>query len=425
MKKSIVKDLSLADKGKLKIEWAENFMPILEAIKRRFEMERPFKGVKVGMALHLEAKTAALVKTFVSGGAQVAITSCNPETTQDDVAAALTEYANVYAWRGETEDEYYENIERVLDYEPNIVIDDGADLIVHLHKRKEELMNNVYGGCEETTTGVTRLRNMEREGKLMFPVIAVNEAKMKYMFDNRYGTGESTLFGLLNATNLTLAGKTVAVAGYGWCGRGIALRARGMGSKVIVCEVDPVKAVEAHMDGFRVMKLIEAVKEADIVITSTGITKVVRGEHFRAAKDKCIFANAGHFNVEIWIPDLEKIAVDKKKTRYFGLPYNQYLVEEYTLNDKRKIFILGKGRLVNLVCGQGHATEVMDLSFSLQAKSAEYILKKRGALKPGVYTVPEEIDREVARLKLKTLKISIDELTEEQLRYREGYLQGT
>ncbi len=425
MKKSIVKDLSLADKGKLKIEWAENFMPILEAIKRRFEMERPFKGVKVGMALHLEAKTAALVKTFVSGGAQVAITSCNPETTQDDVAAALTEYANVYAWRGETEDEYYENIERVLDYEPNIVIDDGADLIVHLHKRKGELMNNVYGGCEETTTGVTRLRNMEREGKLMFPVIAVNEAKMKYMFDNRYGTGESTLFGLLNATNLTLAGKTVAVAGYGWCGRGIALRARGMGSKVIVCEVDPVKAVEAHMDGFRVMKLIEAVKEADIVITSTGITKVVRGEHFRAAKDKCIFANAGHFNVEVWIPDLEKIAVDKKKTRYFGLPYNQYLVEEYTLDDKRKIFILGKGRLVNLVCGQGHATEVMDLSFSLQAKSAEYILKKRGALKPGVYTVPEEIDREVARLKLKTLKISIDELTEEQLRYREGYLQGT
>ena len=400
---SIVRDLSLAEKGLLKIEWAENFMPVLAEIRKKFEEEKPLKGLRIGMALHLEAKTAVLVKTLVKGGANVAITSCNPESTQDDVAAALTKWATVYAWRGETEEEYYENLHRVLDFNPDIVIDDGADLIVLLHKDREDLLNNIYGGTEETTTGVVRLRNMAKIGDLRMPIIAVNDAYMKYLFDNRYGTGESTIFGILNATNLTLAGKTVVVCGYGWCGRGIAMRARGMGANVIVTEVDPIKAVEAIMDGFRVMRLIDAVKEADLVITATGVNKIVRKEHFLAAKNKCIFANAGHFNVEIWLPDLESLSISKKKTRFFGLPWNDYLVDEYTLKDGKKLYVLAKGRLVNLVAGQGHATEIMDLSFSLQALSVEYLKENYGKLENRVYNVPKIIDEEVARLKLKSM----------------------
>lgn len=422
---SIVKDPNLAEKGFLKIEWAENFMHILSEIRKQYEKEKPLKGLTIGMALHLEAKTAVLVKTLVAGGAKVAITSCNPESTQDDVAAALTRWAHVYAWRGETVEEYYENLNRVLDHNPNIVIDDGADLIVHIHKARRELLKDIIGGTEETTTGVVRLRNMERKGELMFPVIAVNNAYMKYLFDNRYGTGESTIFGILNATNLTLAGKTVVVCGYGWCGRGIAMRARGMGAKVIVTEVDPIRAVEAYMEGFDVMRLIDAVKKADIVITATGVTKVVRKEHFLAAKNKCIFANAGHFDVEIWKPDLEELAVSKRKTRYFGLPWNDYLVEEYVLKDGRKLYLLAKGRLVNLVAGQGHATEIMDLSFSLQAFSVRYLVENRGKLENKVYNVPREIDEAVARIKLKTLGVEIDKLTEEQIEYMKSFEIGT
>jgi len=422
---SIVRDLSLAEKGLLKIEWAENFMPVLAEIRKKFEEEKPLKGLRIGMALHLEAKTAVLVKTLVKGGANVAITSCNPESTQDDVAAALTKWATVYAWRGETEEEYYENLHRVLDFNPDIVIDDGADLIVLLHKDREDLLNNIYGGTEETTTGVVRLRNMAKIGDLRMPIIAVNDAYMKYLFDNRYGTGESTIFGILNATNLTLAGKTVVVCGYGWCGRGIAMRARGMGANVIVTEVDPIKAVEAIMDGFRVMRLIDAVKEADLVITATGVNKIVRKEHFLAAKNKCIFANAGHFNVEIWLPDLESLSISKKKTRFFGLPWNDYLVDEYTLKDGKKLYVLAKGRLVNLVAGQGHATEIMDLSFSLQALSVEYLKENYGKLENRVYNVPKIIDEEVARLKLKSMNIQIDELIEEQVRYMKSFEEGT
>jgi len=425
LEKSLIKDPNLAEKGELKIQWAEEFMSILSEVRKKFIKEKPLKGIKVGMALHLEAKTAALVRTLVAGGAEVAITSCNPETTQDDVAAALSKKARVYAWRGETKEEYYENLNRVLDFQPNIIVDDGADLIVLLHTERKELLDNVIGATEETTTGAVRLKNMEQKGDLRIPIIDVNDAHMKYLFDNRYGTGESTIFGILNATNLTLAGKTVVVCGYGWCGRGIAMRARGMGANVIVTEVNPIRAVEAKMDGFRVMKLIDAVKEADFVITATGINKVVRKEHFLVAKDKCIFANAGHFNVEIWLPDLEELAIEKRKTRYMGLPWNDYLVEEYKLKDGRKLYVLAKGRLVNLVAGQGHATEVMDLSFSLQALSVEFLRKHGNELENKVYVVPREIDMLVAQLKLKTMGIEIDELTEEQKKYMKSFELGT
>ena len=304
-----------------------------------------------------------------------------------------------------------------------MIVDDGGDLIFMAHER--EVSDKIIGATEETTTGVIRIKNIEREGKLKFPVIVVNNAKTKYLFDNRYGTGESTIFGILNATNLTLAGKTVVVCGYGWCGKGIALRARGMGAKVIVTEVDPIKALEAVMDGYEVMRLIDAVKKADFVITATGMIKVVRKKHFLAAKDGCIFANAGHFDVEVWKPDLESLSVSRKKTRYFGLPWNDYLVEEFTLKDGKKLYLIAKGRLVNLVAGQGHATEIMDLSFSLQALSIEYIVNNKGKLENKVYDVPKEIDEMVARIKLDTLGIKIDELTEEQKEYLGSFSMGT
>jgi len=427
MIKSMIKDSNLADKGKLKIEWAENFMSILKEVRKVFEKSKPFKNKTIAAILHLEAKTAALLRVLADAGATVVTTSANPETTDDSVAAALAEHPNihVYSWRGETIEEYWENINRVLDHQPDIIIDDGADGIVLVHQERTELLDKIIGGCEETTTGVTRIKNLEKEGKLRFPVIAVNDAKMKHLFDNRFGTAESSIFGILNATNLMVAGKTVVVAGYGWCGRGLASRLKGMGAKVIVCEVDPIKALEAYMEGYHVMKMIDAVKQADMVITVTGVNKIVRKEHFEVAKDKCIFCNAGHFDIEVYIPDLEKLAVKKKKTRYFGLPYNDYLVEEYELKDGRKLYLLAKGRLVNIVAGQGHPVEVMDFSFSLQALSAKYVLENHVKLEPKVYKAPEEIDRMVAELKLKSMGIEIDKLIPEQEEYIKSYKVGT
>jgi adenosylhomocysteinase len=402
-------------------------MPILKEIRKNFEKNKPFKNKTIAAILHLEAKTAALLRVLADAGATVATTSGNPETTDDSVAAALAEHPNihVYSWRGETIKEYWENINRVLDHNPDIIIDDGADGIVLVHQERTELLDKVVGGCEETTSGVTRVKNLEKEGKLKFPVIAVNDAKMKHLFDNRFGTAESSIFGILNATNLMIAGKTVVVAGFGWCGRGLASRLKGMGAKVIVCEVDPIKALEAYMEGYQVMKMLDAVKQADMVITVTGVNKVVRKEHFEVAKDKCIFCNAGHFDVEVCIPDLEKLAVKKRKTRYFGLPYDDYLVEEYELKDGRKLYLLAKGRLVNIVAGQGHPVEVMDFSFSLQALSAKYVLENHDKLEPKVYKVPEEIDKMVAELKLKSMGIEIDKPTPEQEEYIRSYATGT
>ena len=418
MPESLVRDMSLASMGRDKLEWVEGFMPVLGEIRRELEKEKPLEGLTIGLCLHLEAKTAVLARTLAAGGARVIVTSCNPETTQDDVAAAATDFAHVYAWRGETVSEYVENLRRVLDHNPDIVIDDGADLICMLHEERRDLLGRVIGGCEETTTGVMRLRNMEREGKLAFPVVAVNDAQMKYLIDNRYGTGESSLFGILNATNLTLAGKKLVVAGYGWVGQGVAKRARGMGARVIVTEVNPIKAFEAHMEGFYVMRMIDAIKEADIVVTATGMRDVVRKEHLKVAKDGCILCNAGHFDVEISIPDLESLSVDKKPMREFGIPYGEKLVWAYKLGDGRRLFLMGGGRLVNLVCGQGHAAEIMDLSFSLQAESVRFLVRKWGKLRSRVYKVPREIDEKVARLKLKCLGICIDALTKGQRKYR-------
>ncbi|KPV65015.1 MAG: S-adenosyl-L-homocysteine hydrolase [Candidatus Bathyarchaeota archaeon BA1] len=418
MPESLVRDMALASMGRDKLEWVEGFMPVLSEIRRELEREKPLEGLTIGLCLHLEAKTAVLARTLAAGGARVVITSCNPQTSQDDVAAAATDFAHVYAWRGETASEYVENLRRVLGHNPDILIDDGADLICMLHEERRDLLGRVIGGCEETTTGVIRLRNMEREGKLAFPVIAVNDAQMKYLIDNRYGTGESSLFGILNATNLTMAGKTVVVAGYGWVGQGVAKRARGMGARVILTEVDPIKAFEAHMEGFHVMRMADAIKEAEIVITATGMRDVVRKEHLEVAKDGCILCNAGHFNVEISIPDLESLSVDKKPMREFGIPYGEKLVWAYRLRNGRKLFLLGGGRLVNLVCGQGHAAEIMDLSFALQAESVRLLVRKRGKLRNKVYRVPPEVDERVARLKLKSLGVHIDTLTKGQRKYR-------
>ena len=415
---SMVRDLKLKPIGKDLMTWVEDWMPVLNLMREEFRREKPFRGLAVGICLHLEAKTAVLAKAFAEGGAKVAITSSNPETTQDAVAAALTDYAHVYAWRGETPEEYVENLRRVLDHEPNIIIDDGADLTVMAHEEKPEILDGLIGVCEETMTGVLRFKNMEKDGKLRCPVIAVNDSKMKYLFDSRYGTGESALFGILNATNVTLAGKTVVVAGYGWVGRGIAMRLRGMGANVIVTEVDPVKACEAVMEGFRVMKMVDAVKQADLVITATGNKKVVRREHFEVAKDRCVFCNAGHMDVEVWIPDLEEMAVEKKEVRVIGGVYGESgLVWRYKLKDGRVLYVLAKGRLVNLVAGQGHAADIMDLTFALQAESARYLVKNRGKLESKVYNVPEEVDRRVALTKLRAWGVEIDELTEEQRDY--------
>ena len=412
-----VRDINLWKEGERKIEWAKQHMPVLNLIRERFKEEKPFKGITIGMALHLEAKTAVLAETLMEGGAKIAITGCNPLSTQDDVAAACAKKGmHVYAWRGETVEEYYENLNRVLDHEPDIVIDDGCDLIFLLHTKRTELLDNIMGGCEETTTGIIRLKAMEKEGALKFPVMDVNDAYTKHLFDNRYGTGQSALDGILRATNLLIAGKTVVVAGYGWCGRGVAMRAKGLGAEVVVTEVNPIRALEARMDGFRVMKMEKAAEIGDIFITTTGCKDVIRKEHILKMKNGAILANAGHFDNEINKKHLQELAKSVREVRN--------CVTEYDLGDK-KIYLLGEGRLVNLACADGHPCEVMDMSFANQALAAEYILKNHDKLEPRVYNIPYEQDLMIASLKLKSMGIEIDELTEEQKRYLEDWREGT
>ncbi|MEM0302340.1 MAG: adenosylhomocysteinase [Archaeoglobaceae archaeon] len=396
-----------------KIAWAEKHMKVLEKIREELKRDKPLEGLKVGMALHVEAKTAVLVETLIDGGAEVAITGCNPMSTQDDVAEALRSMGiRCYAKRGMSVEEYYSAISKVADFKPDIVVDDGADLIFELHKRQQKVM----GASEETTTGVIRLKAMEKEGALKFPVIAVNDAFTKFLFDNRYGTGQSTVDGIMRATNMLLAGKKVVVAGYGWCGRGIAMRCRGMGANVIVTEVDEVRALEALMDGFTVMDMDSASEIGDVFITATGNRDVVRLEHIRKMKDGAILANAGHFNVEVDVNTLEKVARNVREVRKN--------VKEYDLGNK-KVYLLAEGRLVNLVAGDGHPIEVMDMSFSDQALAVRYIAENWEKLENRVYRLPEELDRKVARLKLETMGVKIDKLTEEQIKYLSDWRSGT
>lgn len=405
-----IKDLSLAEEGRKQIEWAENRMPVLMKIKERFSKEKPLKGIRISACLHVTKETAVLMKTLKAGGAKITLSASNPLSTQDEVAAALVEEGiHVYAWKGQNEKEYFECIRLALKHKPHITMDDGADLTVTAHK--ENYIEETIGGTEETTTGVIRIKAMEREGILKYPIIAVNNALTKYLFDNRYGTGQSTIDGIMRATNILLAGKNVVIAGYGWCGRGIAMRARGMGANVIITEVNPLRALEAVMDGYRVMSMSKAAEIGDIFITATGNINVIRREHLEKMKNGVILANSGHFNVEINLNDLEKIAVKKRKVR----PH----VEEYTLKNGKKLYLLAEGRLVNLAAAEGHPSEVMDMSFSNQALSIEYLIKNKGKLEVKVHLVPRQIDMQVAKLKLESLGIEIDTLTKEQ----EEYLQ--
>ncbi len=414
-----VKDLSLAEKGKLRIEWASKFMPVLRLLKERFSKTKPLKGVKVSACLHVTSETANLMEVLSAGGAQVALTASNPLSTQDDVAAALVKYFEipVFAVKGEDNETYYRHINQALNEKPQITMDDGADLVSTIHSKRLELLTGIIGGTEETTTGVIRLKSMAREKVLQYPIIAVNDAKTKYLFDNRYGTGQSTVDGILRATNILLAGLNFVVVGYGWCGRGVAMRARGGGAKVIICEVDPLKALEAVMDGFQVMSLSEAARIGDIFVTVTGDKKVLNARHFKKMKDGAIVANAGHFNVEIDIPSLEKMSVNKRRIRDF--------VDEFTMENGRKIYLLGEGRLINLAAAEGHPAMVMDMSFANQALSAKFLVDKAQTLSKNVFSVPQNVDEEIARLKLKSLGIKIDQLTLEQKRYLEGWEEGT
>ncbi|MEM2910904.1 MAG: adenosylhomocysteinase [Candidatus Bathyarchaeia archaeon] len=412
-----VKDESLASKGNLQIEWASKHMPVLNQIKKRFSEEKSLKNVTVGACLHVTKETAVLIDALLAGGAEIALCGSNPLSTQDDVAAALAEKGvHVFAWRGQTTEEYYWCIERALDHKPTVTLDDGADLVSTLHSKRTELLQNVKGGTEETTTGVLRLRAMEKTGALKYAIIAVNDAYTKYLFDNRYGTGQSTIDGILRATNILLAGKNFVVCGYGWCGRGTAMRARGMGANVIVTEVNPLRALEAVMDGFRVMTISEASLIGDIFVTTTGDISVIRGEHMQKMKDGAILANSGHFNVEINIKDLEELAISRRILR----PN----LEEFTLKDGRKLYLLAEGRLVNLAAAEGHPSEVMDMSFANQALTVEYLIKAE-KLPPKVYTVPKEIDETVAKLKLEAMGIKIDALTDEQKKYLATWEMGT
>lgn len=412
-----VKDITLAEKGRLQIEWARRGMPVLARLKDVFAEEKPLKGIRLGCCLHVTKETAVLVEVLKAGGAEIALCGSNPLSTQDEVAAALAEDGiHVYAWRGESTDEYYACINDVLSYEPSITLDDGADLVCTIHEKREDLVERVRGGTEETTTGVIRLKAMARSGTLKYPIIAVNDAYTKYLFDNRYGTGQSTIDGILRATSTLLAGKNFVVAGYGWCGRGIALRARGMGANVIVTEVNPLRALEAVMDGFRVMPMAEAAEVGDIFVTATGDVSVIRKEHLVKMKDGAILANSGHFNVEICLPDLEELTVSKRTVR----PN----VKEYALSNGRKLYLLAEGRLVNLTAAEGHPSEVMDMSFANQALSVQYLAKSE-KLAPNVYPVPSDIDNWVAKLKLETLGVKIDSLTEEQRKYLESWQLGT
>ncbi len=413
-----VKDISLAPQGEKKIEWVQRHMPVLEYIKKKFTEEKPFEGITIGSCLHLEPKTINLGLTLQAGGAEVAMTGCNPLSTQDDATAAGASLGlNMYGWREESNEEYYQMINRVLDHKPDIIIDDGADMIFLLHRERRELLGNIKGACEETTTGIHRLKAMHKDKALEFPVMAVNDAYTKYLFDNRYGTGQSTFDSIMGSTNMLIAGKVIVVCGYGWCGRGIAMRAQGLGANVIVTEIDPIRALEARMDGYRVMKVHEAVKHADLLITATGNINIVTGEDFKYMKDGCMMANSGHFNVEINQTDLEELSTSCNKLKPD--------IDEYVMPDGRKLYLLAEGRLVNLAGerGQGHPAEIMDLSFAMQALSAKYLLEND--LDVGVYKTLDETDRYVAELKLKAMGIEIDELTSQQKEYLEGWEQGT
>lgn len=425
-----VKELRLAAEGTLRIDWAAREMPVLRLIQERLQRSRPLRGVRLACCLHITTETANLLLTLRAGGAEVVACASNPLSTQDDVAAALVKYHRipVFAIKGEDEQTYYRHIEAALSMRPQITMDDGADLVSTLHTRHPEQMGGMIGGTEETTTGVIRLRAMERDGVLGYPVIAVNDAMTKHLFDNRYGTGQSTIDGILRATNLLLAGKTVVIAGYGWCGRGLAMRARGMGSQVIVTEIDPLRALEATMDGYLVLPMAEAARRGDVFITVTGDTSVIREEHFRVMKDGAIIANSGHFNVEIDLPALKRLSRSSRVVRPF--------VQEYCLNGgrgtleggykkKRKVFVLGEGRLINLTSAEGHPASVMDMSFANQALAAEHLVTQGPALEKKVYPVPREIDEQIARLKLAAMGVKIDRLTPTQQQYLSSWTSGT
>jgi len=418
LQKNVIKDPGLAEEGEKRIEWARRHMPVLQKIKDEYEKEKPLEGVRVVACLHVTVETANLLTTLVAGGAEISVTGSNPLSTQDDVAAALANRGmHVYAFYGENDAKYYECIEKALDIKPNVTLDDGADTIATIHKDKRDLADEMLGGCEETTTGVIRLKALADQGELLYPVMAVNDAETKMMFDNRYGTGQSTLHGIMNATNFLFAGKNVVVGGYGWCGRGLANRARGMGSNVIVVEVEPRKALEAAMDGFRVMPMIKAAPLGDLFVTVTGDISVIRKEHMDLMKDQTIICNSGHFNVEIDIKALEDLSV--KTTEI------QKDVVEYKMKDGRRLYLLAEGRLINLASAYGHPPEVMDMSFANQALSVRYIAENGPSLEKKVYSVPAEIDQRVARLKLEAMEIEIETLTPEQYEYLHSWQIGT
>jgi adenosylhomocysteinase len=414
-----IKDLELAEGGRRRVDWAEREMPVLRLIRERFTKERPLQGVRMSACLHVTTETANLMKTLQAGGADVVLCASNPLSTQDDVAASLVTHDEipVYAVKGENNVTYYKHLNAALDHKPQITMDDGADLVSTMQKERRELIRDIIGGTEETTTGVIRLRAMAADKALAFPIVAVNDANTKHLFDNRYGTGQSTIDGIVRATNILLAGKNFVVAGYGWCGRGLASRARGMGAKVIVTEVDPLPALEAVMDGYQVMSMAEAVKIGDIFCTVTGDINVIDRRHFEHMKDGAIVANSGHFNVEINIPGLQELSIAKKLVRPF--------VEQYELSDGRRIYLLAEGRLINLAAAEGHPASVMDMSFANQALCAEYMVKNGNKLEKKVYSVPGEIDREIARLKLEAMNVRIDTLTEEQVHYLHSWQEGT
>jgi adenosylhomocysteinase len=414
-----VKDLELAEAGRKRIIWAENEMPVLRLIRERFERERPLEGLRLSACLHVTSETANLMSTLAAGGADVVLCASNPLSTQDDVAASLVAHENipVYAIKGEDNDTYYSHLTSALDHNPQVTMDDGADLVSGVLKQRPDLIEGILGSTEETTTGVIRLKAMAADNVLTFPVIAVNDSDTKHLFDNRYGTGQSTIDGIIRATNVLLAGKTFVVGGYGYCSRGIAERAHGMGANVVVTEVDPIKALEAAMDGYRVMPMVEAVKIADFVVTATGDKDVIARSHFEVMKDGCIVANSGHFNVEIDIPALDEMSVDKIEPRQY--------VEQFILQDGRKINLLGEGRLINLAAAEGHPSAVMDMSFANQALAAEFLLNEKGKLANEVHALPKEVDREIAGLKLTAMGVDLDELTPEQARYLASWEEGT
>jgi adenosylhomocysteinase len=414
-----VKDFGLAGKGKTRIEWARQWMPVLGLIRKRFVEEQPLKGIRISACLHVTTETANLAVTLRDGGAAVVVCASNPLSTQDDVAASLVQDSHipVFAIKGEDKETYYSHIVSALEHKPQITMDDGADLVTTILTKRQELVSGVLGGTEETTTGVIRLRSMAKDGALKYPIIAVNDADTKHLFDNRYGTGQSTVDGVIRATNLLFAGLHVVVCGYGYCGRGVAMRAKGLGAHVAVTEVNPTRAIEAVMDGYQVMPMAEAAKWGDVFITVTGNKSIIGREHFQVMKDGAVVANSGHFNVELDLPAIEGMAIGKRRSREF--------VDEYTMPDQRKIYVLGEGRLINLVAGEGHPAVVMDMSFADQALCVEYLVKQRGQLRPAVYPVPTEIDQSVARLKLESLGVTIDKLSAEQEKYLASWSEGT